>query len=253
MISYIINHRGREGYRLENLLFLINYIKDITDIEIIIVEQDNISGLSTFKFPENCKYIFVKNDGLFNRSWGFNVGYKKSMGKYLIFGDNDVIINKTDLNNIINDIKNYKILNPYSEIIDTTNNEATEIKNSGKLPSIKRKGRSGINFSGGMVIFEREIFEIIGGWDEDFRGWGGEDDALSFHRIPKIVGGDKMKTLNNVAYHLWHERGVNDTKKQEHYKKNIEKLKWYKKSNKEDIIKNINLNDIGLVNKYENE
>lgn len=251
MLSYIINHRGKTGFRLENLIFLVNYLNNFKNIEIIIVEQDSESVLSNLKFPNNCKHIFIKNSGLFNRSWGFNVGYKYSTNEYLAFGDNDVVITKDAYDKSIILLQQNKVVNPYSSIVDTTTQEANLIRQTNSLLSIKREGRRGINFCGGLVFFTKQMFEQIGGWDEDFRGWGGEDNALTFYKIPLILGKECMEEIDSVGYHLWHERNVNDTFQQKNYKNNINKLDWYKKALNSDIINSINLTSIGMKNKYE--
>jgi len=66
MLSYIINHRGRCGTRLDNLLFLVEYLQNFSDIEIIIVEQDSEAFLSDHRFCDKCKYVHIRYDGLFN-------------------------------------------------------------------------------------------------------------------------------------------------------------------------------------------
>jgi hypothetical protein len=55
---------------------------------------------------------------------------------------------------------------------------------------------------GAMIqIMPREAFEEVGGWDERFRGWGGED-AAAMRAMDTIYG--KHKTLPVQVLHLWH-------------------------------------------------
>jgi hypothetical protein len=55
---------------------------------------------------------------------------------------------------------------------------------------------------GAMVqIMPREAFEIVGGWDERFRGWGGEDHA-AMRAMDTIYG--MHKTLPGQVLHVWH-------------------------------------------------
>ena len=51
------------------------------------------------------------------------------------------------------------------------------------------------------MIFPREALDAIGGWDERFRGWGGEDVAF-LRALDTLFG--KHKTSNNAIFHLWH-------------------------------------------------
>ena len=94
-VSMIINHRNSSVDRQENLLSIISYFKNCC--EIIVVEQDDNSKIS---LPNDIKHIFIKNSGLFNRSWGFNVGVKSANFDKLCFNDNDIIMNLDDFNQV---------------------------------------------------------------------------------------------------------------------------------------------------------
>jgi hypothetical protein len=52
-----------------------------------------------------------------------------------------------------------------------------------------------------VQIMPREAFEAIGGWDERFRGWGGEDHS-AMRAIDTIYS--PHKTLPGQVLHLWH-------------------------------------------------
>lgn len=54
-------------------------------------------------------------------------------------------------------------------------------------------------------VVTREWFERIGGMDERFRGWGGEDGALVY-TLDTLCGGHYR--MNENIYHLWHPRDV---------------------------------------------
>ena len=55
---------------------------------------------------------------------------------------------------------------------------------------------------GAMIqIVPREAFELVGGWDERFRGWGGED--LAAMRATDILYW-WHKTLPIPVFHIWH-------------------------------------------------
>lgn len=55
---------------------------------------------------------------------------------------------------------------------------------------------------GAMIqIMPREAFEEVGGWDERFRGWGGEDHA-AMRAMDTLYW--KHKTLPGPVFHIWH-------------------------------------------------
>lgn len=250
MLSYIINHRGRSGYRLDNLVFLVEYLKRLNDIEIIVVEQDSEAFLINHNFGNKCKYVFLKSDGLFNHSWGFNAGYKRATYNLLAFGDNDVMITDDAFRQSVDLLNQNFIVNPYTTIVNTSLEEANIIRITRTLHPITREGRGHVNFCGGLVFFTRSNFEKVGGWDENFRGWGGEDNAMSDYQIPLVIGKDFMKEVEGVGYHLWHDRTIDDSFHQSNYKNNLSILRWYETASAEDILKNINIDIIGYENKY---
>lgn len=51
------------------------------------------------------------------------------------------------------------------------------------------------------VVVPRDLWDEIGGFDERFEGWGGEDDA--FHAACNALAG--VERLRGAAWHLWHE------------------------------------------------
>jgi hypothetical protein len=54
-----------------------------------------------------------------------------------------------------------------------------------------------------IQVLPREAWELVGGMDERFRGWGGED--VSFMRAVDTIY-SKHKSLDRDVTHLWHER-----------------------------------------------
>ena len=90
-----ITHRGSTLTRKNNLNFILKWISSLAEnIEIVLVEQDNTQKIGKGTLPSNCKYIFTNNNGLFNRAWGLNVGFRYSSGNAIAFADNDIVIDR---------------------------------------------------------------------------------------------------------------------------------------------------------------
>jgi predicted glycosyltransferase involved in capsule biosynthesis len=99
---------------------------------------------------------------------------------------------------------------------------------------------------------KKHIFDKIGGWDENFIGWGGEDDAIA-HKLRLF--NVKMVKMNYIGYHLYHEDSGGKCESEyssKHYKDNCTLLDTEYKHTNIDRLKNyISKNkDIGNVNKY---
>lgn len=57
------------------------------------------------------------------------------------------------------------------------------------------------NFNGGAYTISKANWDLIGGFDTNFTGWGAEDDA--FHIMCERTFG-KARHVNGMAYHLFH-------------------------------------------------
>lgn len=62
------------------------------------------------------------------------------------------------------------------------------------------EGRDGAWFVSGCVIVPRALWDRVGGFDERFEGWGGEDDA--FHAACRALAG--VDRLDGAMWHLHH-------------------------------------------------
>lgn len=54
---------------------------------------------------------------------------------------------------------------------------------------------------GGVIVVPRRLWDAVGGMDERFVGWGGEDGAL---KTSCRVLGDGIDQVDGEAWHLWH-------------------------------------------------
>jgi len=63
------------------------------------------------------------------------------------------------------------------------------------------KSSYGHRYGAMVMMFPREALDVLGCFDERFRGWGGEDVAL-VRALDTLWG--KHKTTSNPLYHLWH-------------------------------------------------
>jgi hypothetical protein len=197
------HHRDREG----NLARVLGWLKSFPDLDVLVVEQDN---MSRFRPPPGVRHVFARSAYPYNRSWGFNIAYKESDSPHIIFGDSDIIMKGSEFLLALESAENLDVLSPYSSVIDL-NRDESEL-GLVDLAKIVRPGRGErdnqkINLCGGVVVFSREAFKRVGGWDEEFVGWGGEDDMMSF----KVeVAGLKTASMPYRCYHLWHHRSPPD-------------------------------------------
>jgi hypothetical protein len=74
------------------------------------------------------------------------------------------------------------------------------------------------------LVICRETWELVGGFDQRFEGWGGEDAAL-YAACNALVGVERLK---GDCWHLWHSRSPEKNPDLPTYKANFELLARYK-------------------------
>ena len=246
--SYIIGHRGNKNDRLQNLICVLNMVKPLGG-EVIVVEQDKEPFSEQYIKPLGVKYIFAKNSRMYNRSWGFNVGYRNSTENILYFADNDLVMSTESLKQDIESFENKETSSPYIGVHDCSPQETKLVYSGQPLPTIKRNFRGGCNYAGGILTFKRDSFEKTGGWGEGFEGWGGEDD----HMLMKLnKAGIAQHTSKNVCYHLFHGRDTSSRAFHSNYTNNLIQINTLRDTSEEQCQLNFaqELKGIGNVNKY---
>lgn len=245
--SFVVLYRHKDMQRFTNLKRVIEWASSFSESEIILVEQDTHSKIKHLSLPVN--HIFIKSKMPFNRSWGFNVGAKHANSDILVLTDCDLIMNPYNFIEALRLVSEYDCVSPYSSVIDLTAQES--LANLDQIMTIQRPGRGEtdnqkINICGGMTIFRKDSFIAIGGYNEDFVGWGGEDD----YQAIKVKSFLKWHELPGRCYHLFHEREAPDMK---WYQRNVQLLNKLNNMSQDDMRKliSVSIPKIGMKNKYD--
>jgi glycosyltransferase involved in cell wall biosynthesis len=167
----------------------------------------------------------IKNNKPFSKSCAVNNAVRKSHGKILVIVDADGYISINDVLECAKEIrlaekkKRHLWFVPYRKFFRLTEEATLKIlqtnpadKHNYKKPELNEilnmeqfNGISGSAYGhwyGALIqIMSRNAFDIVGGWDERFRGWGGEDHA-AMRAMDTLYG--PHKTLPGLVIHLWH-------------------------------------------------
>jgi glycosyltransferase involved in cell wall biosynthesis len=212
--SYIIPYRHNVG-RLKNLISVIKWLEKL-NCEVIVVEQDVEQRINLESYSVN--HVFTWSPRPFNKSWACNVGAQIASNEMLAFGDADIVIHQNMMEEAQKLLKRFQVVSPYDEIIDLSQTETADLQRENKIPEIKKESRPGTNLTGGVVFFHKDAFNEICGWCEDFEGWGGEDDFMTW----KVNAWLQSAWVNGAAFHLWHP--IIEPNK-EFYEKNLDLLR----------------------------
>lgn len=245
-ICYIIGYRESNHERKEALLFVLLYLRKLfPTLEILVIEQD-ISPKFSIEESFHIRHIFIQNSGLYNRCWGFNVGAENTQKQVLAFGDSDLFLKKEDFLICFKAAENFEAITPNKkEAINIA------IRNQVDFEFEVINKRPIYTFAGGLLILRKAAFEKIGGWDERFEGWGGEDDALSHVIYNRLTS----KTFEFPFYHIDHPRTLNDGIQQEKYQNNkylAEEIKMMNGPSLDRYIRFLKNKTQGAVDKYDN-
>lgn len=157
----------------------------------------------------------------FSKTEALNNAADKATGKVLVILDADAYIDGAIIercaDRILEELDNHLWYVPYRKLWRLTE-EVTEQIVSGdpedpfRIPDPPplewidgdwQLHTYGHRYGAMLMIIPRQALEVLGCFDERFRGWGGEDVAM-LRALDTLYG--KHKTTNNSIFHLWHPK-----------------------------------------------
>lgn len=203
-ISFVIGHRGMA--RLPHLLATLESIAGQQDVsfECIVVEQETQPQLAG-RLPSWVRYVHTPPpvpDMPYSRTWAFNVGAKHARGSLLVLHDNDILVPADyAARHLSRAAQGYEVVN-LKRFIFFMGEAGTHALFAGETDPVQTAPASIMQNAegGGSIAITREAFERIGGMDESFIGWGGEDNEFW----------ERAQTCKVWPYgclplvHLWH-------------------------------------------------
>lgn len=163
-----------------------------------------------FAFPEAELIIGDSTSEQFNRAEARNRAFAASKGEYLIIADADTAINPSQVQTAITLLTaGIPWVLPYDIYYNLSEDDTCALldEDPDVLLVEPSEWEHRIESWAGVLVLPREAFEEVGGYDERFAGWGGEDNA--FQHCLDVVWG-KHHRISGFVSHLWHPRGEAD-------------------------------------------
>jgi len=211
--DYIITYRASgDRARRANLEAVLRWVRLHAFAEVIVVEQDAARTLGDLPSFPTLRSLFAYNPGPFNKSWGFNVGVRASKSSLIAFGDADVLCPALPAA-VAAARSGAPVVRPFSKMIDLDDAQSDRLRADLSCLDDRRFAADGIDrvekgeivpMCGGLVLFQRQALAIVGGWDERFLGWGGEDDVMDVKAQRAGLHGVVLK--DSPGFHLAHRR-----------------------------------------------
>jgi hypothetical protein len=205
VVSFVIGHRGAE--RIPHLLLTLEAIagQDDASVECIVVEQDQDPTLRN-RLPDWVRYVHTplpQADLPYCRAWAFNVGAEQAQSDILVLHDNDMLVPADYALNALRLVKQgFEAANLKRFVFYLGREHTLHIFKSHSALATRAPEAVVQNLEGGgSLVITRTAFEAIGGFDESFTGWGGED----------VEFWERASTLRVWPYgflpilHLWHQ------------------------------------------------
>ncbi|MEA2570908.1 MAG: hypothetical protein QOI24_2909 [Acidobacteriota bacterium] len=202
-VSFVIGHRGLA--RLPHLLMTLKSIAGQRDvsIECVVVEQSMRPEIER-ELPSWVRYIHTpipRDDYDYNRAWTLNAGVEAARAPVVILHDNDMLVPARYAAECVARVADgcdFLELKRFTFYLDE---ETTRrVFESGELPP-PVPSTIVQNLQGASIAARRDAYFDIGGFDESFVGWGGEDNEF-WERGE--LGGRAYRFGYIPFLHLWH-------------------------------------------------
>ena len=189
-ISFVITHRGAD--RIPPLLATVRSIAAQRDaaIECIIVEQSADSTVR--EWPRGVRYIHLPHPSDpvgWHKSWAFNVGVDAAKAPIVVCHDGDILVPCDYARQVLRcmDEPACEVAHLQRFLFCLNPSDTAGVTASATIPRSPSPERVRQNWQGGTLAIRKDAFFRIGGYDERFVGWGGEDNEF-YDRCTTLPG-----------------------------------------------------------------
>lgn len=118
-----------------------------------------------------------------------------------VFADACVLPQIQNVRRAIDAAYNVRLVHAHTRIVRLSKGGAHSVIRGFEPRTANVARTTGRRTPGGVFAIGRGLYEKVGGWDEGFEGWGGEDSAF-------VMRAGRFGSRMNIpgdAWHLWHE------------------------------------------------
>jgi len=201
-VTFLIGHRGVS--RTPHLLLTLQSIaaQSGVPIECIVIEQSHAREVEQ-SLPEWVRYIHqpAQKGEPYKRAETFNAGAAAARGRILVLHDNDMLVPERYAAEIVAHVNaGWDAVDLKRFIFYLTEEETSRVLRDERLRLDERSESVIQNLHGGSLAITRDAYDAIGGFDQTFIGWGGED--VEFWERASTRPATRFGYLPIV--HLWH-------------------------------------------------
>jgi hypothetical protein len=202
---YIYTFYSTDDCRLRNFKASIEQLKTVDPTaDICVVEQNGFTTIPSVTYHHRVDI----NDSKFHKTYLLNYAVKNHAEyTHYVMIDADSWIDAGVVDNIRNHCDDAPLVFPYATCV-YLNDAQTRRKCRHEIVDIPLRYNANIPITrqtGLINCFSKETYEQVGGFDEEFVGWGAEDDAFVF-KIRRVTGKKELRCQGGAVLHLWHKK-----------------------------------------------
>jgi len=176
-VSFVIGHRGLD--RLPHLLTTLRSIAGQSEVavECVVVEQSATREIES-QLPPWVRYVHTPSSDDYNRAWTLNAGVAAARGEVVVLHDNDMLVPARYAAECLARVGegwDFLELKRFTFYLDA--GRTREVFDTGIIPTAV-PSTIVQNLLGATIVARRDAYRAIGGFDESFVGWGGEDNEF---------------------------------------------------------------------------
>lgn len=221
-----------EGLRRRNAEVVLRWLAE-AGVVTVLAEHADVPD-EELALPRSAARVLTRASGApFNKSAACNAGFRAADADIIALVDADTLMPTTPFLACADAVADeFDVVRPFGRLLELDEAASAEVASGAPLPTLPAGGhdddRGGerIPLCGGLVIMRGSAYASVGGMDEAFRGWGGEDDALSI----ALIRSGSLARINTggVAVHLAHSRTLSSRYQHPDYAGNLERAaSWH--------------------------
>lgn len=202
-ISFVIPHRGIARFNLLEEVIRSIHGQEGVAVECIVVEQSNEPEIE--RISSSARYLHLphpQGNSDWRKCWAYNVGVNAARAEIVVCHDGDIVVPRKYAAEILRNFSDSTVQVQFLQrfLFYLTESTTSRLISTGILPRSPSLEKVSQNWRGGTLAIRRDAYRLLGGFDERFVNWTGEDREFY----------DRCLSLNGIFegylpfIHLWH-------------------------------------------------
>lgn len=215
-IDLVVPYREASAERRDNLYGVLRHlVATYSDCRIWLMEADARPHFEWARIGDaSVRHVFVHHDGPFPKARLCNMGVRLANSPVVCLHDADSVAMPTALTGAVNGLLHgatSDAICPYWPVVNVEGSLRQRFLETGDVGALHSLDPAALppeaallyaSANGGVVLFKRQDYLRVGGYNERLEGWGGEDDEL-LNRATRL--GVRWHSFTPPLIHLHHD------------------------------------------------